>query len=390
MRNFRCVLLGLCIGAAGCAERQTPADAAVKVAVVSNAVVDAKVVANGELRYADKVELTSEIIGRVAKILVEPGQAVKKGSVILLLEQAEIQATIDQQIAQVRRDEARVSQARNALVHEESKLARQLELANKGFASPGSLDDVKFLVTQAQFAVSEAESALAYSRAVLSSAREKLAKTEVRAPMDGTVMSVDIRVGETAIPSTQSFSGASLMTIADPATLFLAAKVGEAHIDNLKLGQRVTVWLPNANAAPVRGLVAQIPLMPAKQRGAPATQNGYFDVSISLEKTDAVLRPGYNCRGEIHLGEQRTRIVVPVEAIQTDATTGAKGSNGKYSVWVLNGNVAQSRTVTLGISDEHSQEVLSGLQPGEQVVVGPVSALSNLKSGATVKLKTNA
>ncbi len=374
-----------------CTKDPAAASATVQVVPARLGELQASVGANGKLRYKNSVELTSQVIGRVASILVVRGQAVVKDQVVLLLEQAELQALHEQHMAQVHREEARQAQASNNLDHLVRKLARLKNLSERGFISVGGLEDAQFEVSQARSALLDLQAGVSYSRAALRSVKEQLAKTVVRAPQAGVVTSVDVGVGETAIPSTQSFSGASLMTIVEPGSIYLAAQVAEAHVENIQVGQSVTVWLPNAAAAPVTGRVASIPQAVAAQRNSPgaAASSGLFDVQITLDQPDnPQLRQGYNCRAEIRVSDAGQKLLVPVESVIADDKAGpARAASGRYQVWTVNKGTAALKTVALGMADERMQEVRSGLAADDLVVTGPVANFAQLKDGQAVQIQ---
>lgn len=365
----------------------------VDTVVAKKGTSDAKINVSGQLRYAESVDLTSQIIGRVAQILVSPGDKVTKDQIVLLLDQAELRASLDQQSAQVLRDEARLMQVKNGLKYEFVKLERITNLKKQGFSSQASLDDANFQLEQAQLAVKESEATLRFSKALFQSVKEQLAKTEVRAPAAGVISRIDVRVGETAVPSTQAFSGASLMTIVNPTSLYLLAQVNEAHIDNLQIGQKATIYLPNVNAPPISGTLTSIPISATKvQKTSGPTSSSSFEVTINLDNsTDIKLRPGLNCKAEIKLANEEQRLLVPVEAIVSNENASGKNnhSSSKFGVWLVKGNKAVFVDVTLGLSDERFQEIAGGFAEGEKVIIGPATVIGKLTDQQIVKVNSN-
>ena len=138
---------------------------------------------------------------------------------------------------------------------------------------------------------------LAQAQAQLEQVNDQLSKTRIVSPIDGVVTSLDIKVGETAIASSTNIPGSSLMTIANPQSIYTEVLVDEADIANLAVGQRTEIVAIAYPDEPIHGIVRYIA---NTAKTEPNRQGLSFTVEIDiLESGGVVLRPGMSCRAEI-------------------------------------------------------------------------------------------
>ena len=138
---------------------------------------------------------------------------------------------------------------------------------------------------------------LEQARAQLEQQEDRLSKTRVYSPIDGTVTTLDIKVGETAISSSTNIPGSSLMTIANPASIHTEVNVDEADIANVSIGQSARVYAIAYPDQPVEGVVDSIAV---SAKIAEGQQGQSFAIKIRLLEPEKItLRPGMTCRAEI-------------------------------------------------------------------------------------------
>jgi HlyD family secretion protein len=221
---------------------------------------------------------------------------------------------------------------------------------------------------------------LSQVRAQLEQALDRLAKTSVYSPIDGTVTSLDIKVGETAISSTTNIPGSTLMTIADPASILTEVNVDEADIANIAPGQRARIYAIAYPDKPVDGEVASIAV---SAKVAEGQQGLSFAVKIRLLDRDQItLRPGMSCRAEIFSASRDNVLAAPIQAIRVEEDM-ARNETRRYA-FVNRGGTAERVAVEVGLSDDTYQEITAGLTAGDSVIVGPDRVLRALKDGDRV------
>lgn len=215
------------------------------------------------------------------------------------------------------------------------------------------------------------------AKSVLNDAREQRARTEIRSPITGRVVSLPIKVGETAVPSTSAFAGAQLMKIADTSEIIAELKVDEADIAKIDIGQRAEVFAAAYPDTALKSTVEQIALAPTIEG-----QGRAYKVTVRLvAPADLKLRSGMSVRSNIFLGDGQRKPAVPVEAVVIE--TEGKDAAKRY-VWLSRDGKAAKVEVQTGVSDDRWETILKGVAAGDTVIVGPTKSLRLLREGEPV------
>lgn len=364
--------------------------------------IKSSILASGHLLYEEQVLLSPEVIGKVSSLYVQEGQQVKKGDLLLHLDDQSYRAEVAQQEAAVRMQRINIEQQQLNLANQENQLKRKEELHRVKMIAESQIDDARFAVNSAKIELRNSRSRLEQVEAVLKQSNERLAKTTIRAPISGTITSLDIKVGETAVASQVSIAGSSLMTIANTSTMITEVNVDEADIGKIVVGQEVAIHTAAYPDTPIKGKVTMIPLSP-KQNAQAGGQNGASlarNYNIKVKLSDAgnlALRPGMTCRAEIFTASSGKSLALPLQAVlsnndeNTELASKKDNKNAKIQiktenyVFVNKDGKADKRIVTVGISDDSQQQILAGVEAGEAVIVGPYKVLRHLKQGDPVK-----
>src|SRR5690606_29427820 len=214
----------------------------VTVETVAKRQVRASILASGNLVFREQAQLSPEVIGKVSAILVEEGDLVEKGQVVMRLDEQVFRAEVNQQEANVRQQRINIDRQKLNVETQRRQWKRSEELHARGLLDDNSYENARHAFELAEVDLRGSREGLRQAEAMLSQAKERLAKTEIRAPIGGTVIAVDIEVGETAVSSATSIAGSSLMTIADTGTLMTEINVDEADIAKISEGQPVSVY----------------------------------------------------------------------------------------------------------------------------------------------------
>ena len=361
--------------------------------------VRASILASGNLVFREQAELSPEVIGRVRAILVEEGDRVEAGQVVLQLDEQVFRAEVEQQQASVRQQRIGIERQQLNVDNQRRKFERIKELHGRGLVDQNTFEDARHALEMSEIELRASREALGQTEAILSQARERLAKTEIRAPISGTVVAVHIEVGETAVASSTGIAGSSLMTIADTGTLMTEVNVDEADIARVAVGQDVSVFAAAFPDTALQGSVESIPLAP-RSSGMGMAQQGNaslarsYSVKVRLADPGSLaLRPGMTCRAEIYTASAAEALAVPVQAVfsnneaSTEVAPGKAPPEEEHFVFVAADGKAERRVVQVGLSDDSHQEITAGLQPGEQVVVGPYKVLRHLKDGEALRIE---
>jgi len=212
-------------------------------------------------------------------------------------------------------------------------------------AMPGGMD---YLLAQTQLAQSEAS---------LHSAETKLSYTQIKAPRDGTLISRNVERGNTVQP------GVTLMVLAPAGETQIVVQIDEVNLGLLQLGQRATV---SADAYPKLVFDTQLTYI----NPSIDAQRGSVEVKLSVPVPPAYLRQDMTVSAEIEVARRPQAIVVEASSVRDLA-------GAKPWVMVVEGNRARRRDIAVGTIGDTAVEVLSGLAPGELVVRGPTTTLSD-------------
>lgn len=372
----------------------------VETAPVARHTIESSILASGRIAYRNEVQLRPEVIGQVVELHVEEGDTVKKDEIILRLDPKTFRAEVDQRQATARQQEIAIATQKLTIENLERQWRRQEELFKEGLVDESGFETATNELEIARLNLRSQEQALSQAEAALAQAQENLDKTVIRAPIDGVVTGVFVKIGETVIAGTTNITGSDMMTVADPSEILTEVQVDEADIANVKVDQAVRVYTA---AYPDTALDGKVRSIATTARTATGRQGLSFEVEIRLEDLpdDLKLRPGMSARAEIYTAIVEDALAVPVQAVQYpesmesgiapgDSESDASAAPEKPFVFVLADGKAQKREVTLGISDDSWQQIESGIEEGAQVITGPAANLRHLKDGMTVTPKDDA
>jgi len=355
----------------------------VDISVVSQRIISPSILASGFLAHEEEVMLSSEVIGKVADLFVEEGDQVDTGDLVLRVDDKNFIAGFEQSEAAVRintidieRQEVRIANLERQ--YERSKSLYQQELIGE--------EEHETLLNQLELARIDylsAQERLAQSEAQLDQVLDQLSKTQIISPIDGVITSLDIKVGETAIASSTNIPGSSLMTIANPASIYTEVLVDEADIANVEVGQRAEIVAIAYPDQPMRGVVRFIANTAKIAQGRTGLS---FVVKIDItDPGDVVLRPGMSCRAEIFTRQDQSVAAVPIEAVIFEEDRAELRS--EYFVFVNDDGIARKTKVDVGLSDDEYQELTSIVDNDIEIVIGPNQELRHLLDGD--RLNTN-
>jgi HlyD family secretion protein len=345
------------------------------------------VVATGKVQPITKVEVKSKASGIVTRLDTDINAQVKQGQVLAQLDQQEI---LDQVAAQKATLAAAESNARAAAasiqydkVNAEAPdlpmykhtYERNLEMSKQGVVSQQSLDDAqqKYLaaantrdkaVSQINVDTSklrQAEAQVAQAQASLKQLEEQLSYTTITSPMDGTILSRDVEIGDAVSSILVLGSTATLvMTIGDTTQVYVQGKVDESDIGRVYLGQAARIKVESFKDKTFQGKVTKIAPLGVEKDNVTT-----FEVRVSIDNPGGELKANMTANAEILLEEHKNVLTVPEQAVLYDKDRNAsvevpdpKEKNGRRKV-----------DIKAGISNGTKTEVLAGLKPGDTVIL---------------------
>ncbi|MES2669445.1 MAG: efflux RND transporter periplasmic adaptor subunit [Pseudomonadota bacterium] len=349
----------------------------VDLAVVAAQQVQPSILASGVLAFRNEVNLTAEVTAKVRTILIKEGDTVTQGQTLLLLDPELYNNAIEREQASLRQSRIGIERQRDLVALRQKTYERSRALAEQRLIDRARLDEDRNQLDLARADLRTSEETLLQAESVLNDAREQRARTVIRSPITGRVVSLPIKVGETAVPSTSAFAGAQLMKIADTSEIIAELKVDEADIAKIDIGQRAEVFAAAYPDTALKSTVEQIALAPTIEG-----QGRAYKVTVRLvAPADLKLRSGMSVRSNIFLGDGQRKPAVPVEAVVIE--TEGKDTAKRY-VWLSRDGKAAKVEVQTGVSDDRWETVLKGVAAGDTVIVGPTKSLRLLREGEPV------
>lgn len=327
--NFTVALIsGAAIALAACSSKPAAQN---RAEVAGPTTIRDAVRLTGTIEPLDSVELKSEVSGRIVKVFFKEGDSVKRGQLILILDSVPLLLTRDKFALQVDRGNL-------ALKIAQRELERAKEIFQTGTVTKDRLEDLETAVQRAELDVRDAKLSLR-------NAELDLARTRIRAPMDGRLINFPAEVGEVASSATGVNGGSALGTIADPTKLKVVVEVGELDFGRLRLGMPVKVSSEGGRARP-----GKVSFIPSSARASNDTKTiKVFPVEVVLDGESEGILPGMTVGVDFVFLEREVAVSVPYEALKTGARAGGKGVSGKT------GSDSQKTTMTdSGKSDPRS------------------------------------
>ncbi|MGC2063280.1 MAG: efflux RND transporter periplasmic adaptor subunit [Thermodesulfovibrionales bacterium] len=345
--------------------------------VVKGDIVEA-VTATGTVNAVTTVLVGTQVSGTVNKIHVDFNSPVKKGQLIAEIDPATFDAQLDQAKANVQNARANFAKAEATLADSKRTMVRNKELFSKGYIAKSDLDTAE-TNTETNTAQSGAAKALiAQAVAALKISETNLRYTKIISPVDGTVISRSVDVGQTVAAS---FQTPTLFTIAQDLTkMQIDANVDESDIGRIKVGQTVDFTVDAYPDVTFKGTVAQV-------RSAPITVQNVvtYDVVVKVDNPELKLKPGMTANVTIIMAVKKDVIKVPNAALRFRPVEKVRSAGGRkgQAVYIVENEKSKKISVTVGTSDGNFTEIVSGeVREGQEVILEALGAKDNKSKAA--------
>jgi HlyD family secretion protein len=390
-------ILAVLAGLGGFAySRRGPDAVEVQVAKVGREDLQAKVSANGRIQAQKKVDISATIPGQITHLAVEEGDRVRKGQFLLQIDAVNPRAAARSNESSMQALREDLAAAKATLEQSRQDLRRTEGNFKAGIVPKADYDRAQTLVKTGEAAVLAAQRRVEQAGAALEGARDTLAKTTIRSPMDGIVTARRVEEGEVAVIGVQNSPGTVLLTISDMSVVEAELEVDETSIPSVKLGQEARVRLDAYPNQTFRGTVTEVGSSPLV---AAATAAIKFKVKVGLTNPPADVKPGLSARADILTGFRGKALAVPLQALVVRDIERKPGEPApppdapreQEGVYLMEGDLMKGRArfqpLQTGLIGDLSIEVLSGLKGGETVITGPFKALRTLNPGDAVQLE---
>ncbi len=342
--------------------------------------------ASGEIKPKKNVNISAHVAGRIVKIGVEEGQRVKENDFLLKLDSTQYEAMADRDRALISSYRADLIRAEATLKKDERYYERQKKLYDEKLISEELLESAN-----AQYEISKAQhQAILFqidqARASLESTLDTLSKTVYNSPIDGIITSLRVEEGEIAMIGTMNNPGTILMTIADLSVMEVEVEVDETDVIGVEIGHRAEVRVDALPDQTIEGKVTEIGSS-ALQQTTTAQESKDFKVIITLENPPKSLKPGLSASADIITAEKQDVLAVPISALvlREKEEDNNKNDEQEEGVYIVENSRVKFIPVEKGIMGEMMIEIITGLEEEQEIVVGPYSALRQLKDDTLIK-----
>jgi HlyD family secretion protein len=391
----------------------------VKTAKAKSGKIVSLVNATGKVQPRTEVKISANVSGEIVAMPVIEGQRVSKGDLLVQIDARTYEAQMRSSEAGYEAAKANLSYEQASALEAEQTYTRVKTLFEKGLASQQEYDAAIARHNTSKASFESTQARLEQAKAAVDQARESLGYTKIVAPIDGYVTNLPTEVGEIVMGSL-NYQASVIMVISDLSIIEVEVEVDETDIANVELGQPVKIELDAFPDTTFAGQVSQIGNTAQVTGMGTQDQVTNFLVKILVVDTVPNIKPGMTATCDITTDERNGVINIPIGAVvlrdeellkkNKNEKSTDEGSAGATSLAASeaadslsdstgtdvkkkplegvfldrNGRAAFVQVVT-GIADQQNIEIVSGIQPGDVVIVGPFRTLRELEDGDKIE-----
>ena len=367
----RIVIVAILIALAGALWWWTSRSEAVAPPLLAQArigTVTQTVLASGMLEARELVSVGARASGQIQTLAVKLGDNVKAGDLIAQIESQNQQNTVLQAEAALAQINAQISAKQAALVRDELILDRQQALGKSNISARGTVESAQADVAVGKADIEALKAQKASAEVSMANARTELERTRITAPMDGTVVAVVVKQGQTV---NAAQSAPTIVKIADLSTMLVKVEISEADVMAVHPGQTASFTTLGAPDEVFEARVAEIEPAPTEIADSDTISSDkavYYNGLLQVANPGGRLRIGMNAEVSIQLAQASNVVTVPAAAVRTEA-------EGSYvETWDAATQARTRHPVTVGLNDKVTAEITAGLAEGNSVIVGAAVA----------------
>jgi RND family efflux transporter MFP subunit len=305
--------------------------------------IDFSIQVSGDVMPDTQLDVKTEVGGRIKALHVEPGDTVKAGDLLVEIDDTDILSELDSAKTEI--DGATLSVTRS-----ERNFERAKDLFEGKLISQEAFDNLSSELDLARNSHTKAQKKMQL-------VQDKLTKTKVLAPTDGTVLTVPVVEGQVAIAAASVNSGTPLMSIANLTKLIVETHVNQVDVSKLAIKQQVKLLAESLKDEEMQAEIIFIAPVATIRNGIKG-----FTVRASIQQVSARMRPGMTVQMTIPIAHAGAAVSVPISAV-------FKGAGNSRVVYVRKGAKTEKRPVKVGVSNTESAQILQGVHEGEEILL---------------------
>ncbi|MDD2851421.1 MAG: macrolide transporter subunit MacA [Desulfuromonadaceae bacterium] len=340
--------------------------------------LEESVLASGTLKAFKTVAVGAQVSGQLKTLRVALGDKVKNGQLLAEIDPVIQKNALKDAEAQVENLRAQKRSRQELLKQYDLAYQRQKLMSAKDATSKADLENAQSQLESTRYDIAALEAQIKKAVIAVDTARANLEYTRINAPIDGVVISIDTEEGQTVV-STQSAT--TIITLATLDTMTVKAKISEADVTRVKPGLETYFTLLGDVDKRYYSTLRAIEPGPVSSGTNSSTSSSsspavYYYGLFEVPNADNKLKVSMTTQVTIVLNQVKQALCIPVSAL------GGTQKDGRSTVKVLEGGIAQSRNIRTGISNNVQVQVLEGLREGEKVVVGDSTSLPKSESSS--------
>lgn len=327
--------------------------------------------AAGVLQAKTRVDVGAQVSGQIQTLHVQLGQQVRKGELLVSLDPELARSDVAQAEAALAQARAQLDASRVDAEAARRELARQRRLLSGEATAATEAERAETELAKIEAALRGQAATVARFEADLENRRLRLSYTRITAPMGGTVVSLPVQEGQTVIAVQVT---PVMLTLADLDTITVRAKVPEADIQSIKVGQTARFSTLSGEGKRYEGRLRVI--QPVPERAGNAV---FYNVLFDVDNRDRALFSDMTVQVDIETGSVKQVPAMPIVALGE-----RNPQDGRFTVQVLDAaNQQTPRQVKVGLQDGARVQVLDGVKAGEKVLLAPPSAAAAADAAAS-------
>ena len=332
-------------------KKSRPVHTSYQIETAAMATIEKRTVATGKVEPRNEILIKPQMSGIIAEVYKEPGDIVQSGDII-----AKIQVVPD--MVNLSSAESRLSRAQLAADQSQSNYERDRKLYESGVISKEEFEKVQLQYKNDQEELRAANDNLSLVRTGITKSSAQISNTLVRSTINGTILDIPVKVGNSVIQSNNFNDGTTIASVANLSDMLFEGKIDETEVGKLAVNMPMEITIGAIQDRTIPALLEYVSPKGVEQSGAVL-----FEMKAALEMPDDLfIRAGYSANAEIILDSRESVVSVPETCIEF--------SNDSAFVYLLKQEKPQEferKYVKVGLSDGINIEVTEGVSTDDKV-----------------------
>jgi HlyD family secretion protein len=360
------------------------------------------VTATGKIEPELVLNISPDVSGEIIELPVQDGQIVKKGDLLFKIQPDIYINQVVQSLAQLNSAKSQSLEAKSKKIKADDDFRKASLLYKDKLISESDFIASKTNAQAAQATFNASVHTIEQNQSLLQQNQDRKKKTVVQAPINGSIIVLNSKLGERVV-GTGQFPGTEVLRLANLDSMQVEVEVNENDIVNVKPGNPVSITVDAFGERIFKGIVREISNSAISKAAGTQEEVTNFSVKIRIFNHERLLKPGMSATADIESERVTNALVVPIQSVtirgssvpqvtqkpeKTIVTIASpsKAIEGRQGVFVIKSGRAWFRPVKTGTTDNTHIIVTEGLRKGEEVVSGSYTAItSDLKNGCMVK-----